>query len=367
MGDAAGYTLGIRARKVTLFLVYGLFGYIGNSSYLLTMGKTLQGVFYDTMVCLPSAVLYSCLLCAPFAAAVRQLSDSIALCFANFLLISACLVIVMASLAANGQNESSHRYAFDDDLNFMKVFGAATNIVYSYTGQWLYFEIMAEMEKPDDFPKVFFVNAPLQVGMYLLVACWGYYYSGDQSDGYFLDNLTAGTAKRWASLLLLAHVGIAFIIKNVVLARYAHACLSPSRSQIRTRDEGGLRAHAEFGACSLLLIAGGYLIANSIPFFDDLLGIIGGLLSGPISFLLPMALLAGACKAAPAEFLGNHEAREVQSKRYTTIFDLVSCLLIGVFILLTMFVGTSQVILSIVQRSKSLGPPFSCHVLDTVR
>lgn len=45
-----------------------------------------------------------------------------------------------------------------------QVFGAASNVVYSYAGHWLYFELMVEMEQPEHFPRVFWINVPIQVG-----------------------------------------------------------------------------------------------------------------------------------------------------------------------------------------------------------
>ena len=40
------------------------------------------------------------------------------------------------------------------------VFGGATNLVYAYAGQWMYFEMMTEMEAPADFPKAFLLPGP---------------------------------------------------------------------------------------------------------------------------------------------------------------------------------------------------------------
>ena len=69
-----------------------------------------------------------------------------------------------------------------------------------------YFELIAVMRVPEDFPRVFLVNAPLQLALYLFVACTGYYYQGAMAEGYFLDNLPKGELYRLASILLYAHV-----------------------------------------------------------------------------------------------------------------------------------------------------------------
>jgi len=59
---------------------------------------------------------------------------------------------------------------------------------------------------PEDFPKVFVLNAPLQVALYLVVACTGYYFQGEAARGYLLDNLPPGGLYRAASGLLFVHV-----------------------------------------------------------------------------------------------------------------------------------------------------------------
>mmetsp|Transcript_3426 Transcript_3426/g.10560 ORF Transcript_3426/g.10560 Transcript_3426/m.10560 type:complete len:83 (+) Transcript_3426:161-409(+) len=49
-----------------------------------------------------------------------------------------------------------------------------------------------------------------------------------------------------------------------------------------------------------------YGVTNAVPFFEPLLGLIGGLLSGPINFLLPVALYLGAlCRDLGATARGS--------------------------------------------------------------
>lgn len=350
LGEGARLVSGTdQAALLIYFVVYGLFGFLGNASYLLVLGESLQGVLYQYELCLPSAVWVSCCCVAPLAVSVRHLADSVWLCFGNLFLILAVLGIVMAAQAHEGPVPDSQTFWFAEDLSFLTLFGAMTNIVYSYTGHWLYFEMMAEMTTPEHFPRVFLINAPLQIFLYLTVACWGYYFAGNKAQGFFLDNLAVGSSFQAASALLFVHVVIAFLIKNVVLCHYLHGLLSR-----RVEDSGG-RSRVEYAACALFLLGGSFLVANSIPFFSDLLGLIGGLLSGPVSFLLPMALFLRATrmKASSTNSLGG-----VQS------VDGVLITLIGVFILLTMVVGTYNVLVNIVSDTSMYGLPFSCKLLE---
>jgi hypothetical protein len=59
-------------------------------------------------------------------------------------------------------------------------------------------------------------------------------------------------------------------------------------------NEDSCQAKSEYGGFALGQLIIGCLIANAIPFFDSLLGLIGGLLSAPISFGFPVLFYLGA-------------------------------------------------------------------------
>jgi amino acid permease len=114
------------------------------------------------------------------------------LCLINLILILGVLAICEYQLYKEGRPITTQTFAFATDLSFSSMSGALTNILYAFAGHWLYFELIAVMRVPEHFPRVFVVNAPLQLLLYLLVACTGYYYQGQVAEGYFLDNLPQG-------------------------------------------------------------------------------------------------------------------------------------------------------------------------------
>ena len=109
--------------------------------------------------------------------------------------------ISVATLAARGRDPCVQTYLFARELDAMAVFNGATNLVYAYAGMWMYFEIMAEMAEPADFPKAFLISGPIMVSLYLLVACVGYYYLGEDASGSLVENLPTGPAYRAAQAL----------------------------------------------------------------------------------------------------------------------------------------------------------------------
>lgn len=368
MGEAARICFGSdQAAVATYAVVYG-YGFLGNASYLLTMGNALQGVFYDSLMCVPTTISISCVLVLPVVLGVRTLSDSVALCFANLVAILVVLVLCFNVLVQDGPLPCASRFNFAEQLTPLTVLGAATNVVYSYAGQWIYFEMMVEMKKPEEFPKVFYVNAPLQVVLYLTVAVLSYFYLGDQADskGTLLTNLPPGMAFRWASGILFAHVVVAFLIKNVIIARQLHRSFSPKYEAIKLGEEGGCRAHFEHMGFALVVLAGGWVMANAVPYFSQFLGLLGGLLSGPISFLLPIAFFVAVQKKQSAAFGGHGEDSErspgvCDKFMMLSCTDRLLCALTALFTVMVMFIGTYQEIHTILNMGPS-SPPFSCQL-----
>jgi len=235
LGSAARRIFGPRYAGGTFAVVYG-YTLLGNASYLLVLGTSLQGVFYDARLCLAAASGLGALLLAPLVVGLRRLGDSVALCFFNLLLVLLCVGVAFGELAARGRPPCVETHAVAQGLDFTAVFGGATNLVYAYAGQWMYFEMMTEMEAPADFPKAFLVSGPIMVSLYLLVACLGYYYLGGTPAGSLVESVPAGPAYRAAQGLLLLHVTIVYMVKSVVLARSAHGSLAaPALRRCRPR------------------------------------------------------------------------------------------------------------------------------------
>mmetsp|Transcript_13222 Transcript_13222/g.42265 ORF Transcript_13222/g.42265 Transcript_13222/m.42265 type:complete len:456 (+) Transcript_13222:188-1555(+) len=370
LGSAARRIFGPRYAGGTFVVVYG-YTLLGNASYLLVLGTSLQGVFYDARMCLAAASGLGALLLAPLVVGLRRLGESVVLCFFNLLLVLLCVGVAFRALAAQGRPPCVETHAVAQGVDFTAVFGGATNLVYAYAGQWMYFEMMTEMEAPADFPKAFLLSGPIMVGLYLLVACLGYYYLGGTPAGSLVESVPAGPAYRAAQGLLLLHVTVVYMVKSVVLARSAHGRLAPAAD---ARDARGYARHA---ALSLAMLFFSYGVTNAVPFFEPLLGLIGGLLSGPINFLLPIALYLGAlCRDLGATARESDEAAEASLLRLARLGraastrlplgERIGLALIVAFVLGTMVVGTYSTATSLAARWRELGGPFACHPLVLV-
>lgn len=54
----------------------------------------------------------------------------------------------------------ANTYILPPTFSFATFFGATSNYAFAYAGHFLYCEMMAEMEKPEDFPKTFYICGP---------------------------------------------------------------------------------------------------------------------------------------------------------------------------------------------------------------
>ena len=84
----------------------------------------------------------------PFVVGIRRLADSVLLCFLNLFLILGVLALCEYGLASDGRAPGVETYAVAQDLSVLTFFGAMTNVLYSYAGHWLYFELIAVMRNP---------------------------------------------------------------------------------------------------------------------------------------------------------------------------------------------------------------------------
>jgi len=357
-------------------LVYSVvYGYtlLGQASYLLVLGTTLQGVFYTQHVCLYTAIGVGCVIVLIPLILLRQLSESVVICMINTIVIAVVVITALFDIGVqySESSETIQMLAFAPGLSLMSVMGQATNVVYSYSGQWMYFELMEAMAVPNDFPRVFRVTGPLMVGTYLVVALLSLRFGVGAGD--ITVAMSRGPWFRFASILLFLHVLVVYVLKSVVLQRYFHSVCSPSDLEFRTN--ASYFKHGGLGAAMLMF---GYFLSNAIPFFSQLLGLIGGFCAGPINFILPIVLYLVASGRQIKESSPQRSSNDASSKtcastwslsllalRSMPVWEVAVILFIVLFILLTMFVGVADVILQIIDLEGKFGAPFDCHALTT--
>lgn len=229
-GELAGEIGGPTWRyRMDIFMAFYFVSILGG--YLLVLAENVQGLFYQTPMCLlPASLVAMLILVLPTQ--IRSLTGMAKLsalsAFSIILAVTISLVEVVitgSELAkeeggitggggggGGGKNGTSEMISLDThwfaSSNFLEAFSGVTGIVFAYSGQSIYLELMAEMEKPQDFAKALYRSGPFMLVTYLIVSCVGYGYLGDSTPGNILQTLPNGWAKT------VANRWVCFVIKG---------------------------------------------------------------------------------------------------------------------------------------------------------
>mmetsp|Transcript_14205 Transcript_14205/g.35777 ORF Transcript_14205/g.35777 Transcript_14205/m.35777 type:complete len:518 (-) Transcript_14205:57-1610(-) len=339
MADAADYTFGrVASSFVQVLMAIFLCTTLGD--YMLLIGKSLASTLYSVHLCFPVWVTISLLVIFPVMQ-LRTLNSTTALCVMNMVSICAAVALVIAGLVIDGRDPGVETFLVAEDLDFLTFMQALSAIFFTFGGQFMFYELMAEMTDFTEFPWTFSIAGPFQVPIYLIVGTVGYHYKGVDASGYFLDNLPFGWMYRLASALLCFHMLIAFLILGNVLSRILHLYFSPYRV-----NDLGLRGKLEWLGCTSLVIVVSFVVANAIPFFEELTSLIGGLLVPSLNMIFPILF-----------YIRTKQMVDLKIKGWEWV---VYVFLIAFGALVTV-VSTYMNLKAIIDGWSTYGAPFSCH------
>ncbi|KAI0689778.1 transmembrane amino acid transporter protein-domain-containing protein [Cytidiella melzeri] len=204
----------------------------------------------------------------------RTLNGIAYLSVASFISIISAIMITMIGVGVIGKQGS---IAVTSNLPFSKGFLAVTDIIFAYAGHVAFFTFIAEMKEPRDFPKTLYTLQICDTTLYLIVGVVVYAYTGSAAVSPALGN-TGTTLRKIAYGIALPTIMIAGVINGHVCAKLVF---------VRIFRRGGkhsrhMTSHTVTGwavwsgiCCVIWLLA--FLIAEVIPFFNDLLGVISSL------------------------------------------------------------------------------------------
>jgi hypothetical protein len=149
---------------------------------------------------------------------------------------------------------------------------SVSQMITAFTGHIAYFNIIDEMRKPNDFPKALAFLQIAALSFYIVVAVVIYSYMGQHVSSPALGSASPLFRKICYGISLPTIV-VAGVINAHICAKRCHDLAW--RRQPSVTKEKTFRAWASwlaFGAGSWVL---SWLIAESIPVFNDMLGVIG--------------------------------------------------------------------------------------------
>jgi len=316
--------------------------------YSLAMGKSIGSVFYhEWRLCTPQLTFLGLLLILPFAVSSRSMGKWDSLVYMNVLTIMGSVVIPLVHMAVSGVNATrppGSVMVAVADLSFGKTIVALEVMLFSFTSQFMLVEIISEMRDIRELPKAYMVSVPFQGLMFLISGIGEYYFMGDGVHGMILNSIPFGISWRIAACCLLVHMVISYLIKGVVFTRAVHWAVDPSK--VNHHDA---RGWSVWSTCVVVVMACAWLLAQVVPFFTELVDILGATLT-PVS-----------CWIVPILLFWRWE-KDFAKKEETS--GLAESVLIGVELVLAMVImtfGTYFAISDLVEKWASHGLPFECH------
>lgn len=331
---------------IAYVVVYAHF-FLKMSSYLLTAAKSVQTMLWMKDICLYWATLGSLLVLFPLC----QLRTLHQISFAGAVSVFTIGVVIMILL---GQAYATWDQRGDIVIEagpqgtgyegFMSGFSAMTSLVFAYGGQGMYLETMSEMRNPADFPKALYIFSFLILSFYLWSSLSLYFRYGENSYGNILFNMNDGVLKTVASVFMFLHVCISFCLNSQLLARALHVRTCPKGVK-----SGGKKEAGQWFIITACTVLGAWIVANAIPFFSDLNGIISSLCVGPTTYGFPAMFYLLACRNA---------------NKHIPLYETLICYIMIIIAVFFVFVGTGTDFVKIIQDWGTFGEPFSCILLS---
>lgn len=170
-----------------------------------------------------------------------------------------------------------------EGLTFAEAFIALSNIIFAYSFALCQFSFMDEMHTPTDFPKSIWALGLTEISIYTITGGLVYAFVGEGVKSPAL--LSAGsTLSRIAFGIALPVIFISGSINTVVLGRLIHGRIFENSN---TRFVNTRWGWITWLSLIIVLTILEFVVAEVIPFFDDLLSLISSLFVSGFTFYFP--------------------------------------------------------------------------------
>lgn len=143
-----------------------------------------------------------------------------------------------------------------------------------------FFSFISEFRNPDEYPKALFLLQGCDTAMYLLVAAIIYAYAGDDVASPALSSTTP-TLEKAAYGIAIPTIVIAGVINGHVASKYIYVRLFRGTGMMGKKT---LKSYGAWALIALILWTVAWIIAEAIPVFNDLLGLISALFASWFTF-----------------------------------------------------------------------------------
>ncbi|KAF4551827.1 Transmembrane amino acid transporter-like protein 8 [Elsinoe fawcettii] len=218
--------------------------------------------------------------------AIHSFSDAGHMIFGKWACLSITIAVVITMIGVGILRPNIHSavlVAVSNPTSTQAYAVGISNIVIAFTGHTAYFSFISELRQPKDFPKSLALLQSMAITFYIVVAVVIYYYAGD----------TVSSPALGSASPLIRKIAYGIASPTIVVAGVVNAHVCVKNIYVRMwRGTNIMRERSRKSIGSWLLLTAGvwvlaFLIAESIPVFHELLGIMGALLCSWFSLGLP--------------------------------------------------------------------------------
>lgn len=324
-----------------VFLYLHIFFLLGE--YMIVMARSIQGIFYTTDICRPTAGIITMVILV-ISNQARTLRNIAILSVVSFVTIFIVLSVCLHDIVDRGNVSSDQDVV--RQVSFWNFYGSFSTFVFAWNGQKIYLEIMSEMRNSRDFKKSLYSSHPIILILYIVVVSISYAHQGRETPGYILDALDFTGTKSFANLMMFFYMQISFTLNMQILSRAIHRRWYPETVNIIKRSSSMFwQAQSQWFMITSGITIATYLLSNLIPFFDDFVELVGSLLSPFLDFLFPCVFYLKTMKNA---------SKKIEEYERVLIYCVIT---FGVSVVIF---GTIASFRDLVHHTEEYGYPFDC-------
>ncbi|RMJ20988.1 hypothetical protein PHISP_08141, partial [Aspergillus sp. HF37] len=198
-----------------------------------------------------------------------------------FISIASATIATMIALGVQAPDFVENRVT--THVSFADAFMAVTQIVFAYIAHIAYFGFISEMSNPRDFPKSLTMLQVLDTTMYAVTSMVIYRYAGPDVESPALSS-AGSVMKRVSYGLAIPTVLIAGIIFGHIASKNIYVRIFRGSQHMQKKS---LLSVGTWVGIALVLWTIAWIIAESIPVFNDLLSLISALFASWFCYGLP--------------------------------------------------------------------------------
>ncbi|KAI5266802.1 putative amino acid transporter [Aureobasidium subglaciale] len=234
-----------------------------------------------TIVFTVVGMVVSMILCIP-----RTMKNVALMSIASCLSIATAIFIAMIGIGVDPP-AGAHAYAVtpSSQTSFRTGVVAVANILVSFCSNIAYFGFISEMKTPRDFPKALAMLQTCTCSLYIIVAVVIYRFAGTDVKSPAIGSASPTVRK----------VAYGIAIPTIVVAGVIYAHVATKNVYVRiwrktnVMNEKSFRSLGSWYGLTIILWVVAWVIANAIPVFSQLLGLLGSLFCTWFSMILPAA------------------------------------------------------------------------------